>query len=100
MSQQCQRLRRLIAEPANQTPWTDETLAGYLDRRDGDLWAAAADVWEEKAAGVAAAYDFSADGHSLSRSQLPTQYLRQATMCRSRARIQGVHRDELGDANE
>lgn len=53
------RLRGLVAEPT-QDRYTDNDLVGYLDANttvDGqvDLYAAAADVWEEKAAAESAA---------------------------------------------
>lgn len=44
--------------------------AYYVTGRSYDLHAAAADVWGQKAAHYAAAYDVSTDNHSLSRSQL------------------------------
>jgi len=44
-----------------------------------DLHAAAADVWEEKAAGVADKFDFSANGGSYTQSQ---QYEQRMKMCR------------------
>ena len=49
-----------------------------------DLHAAAADIWEEKAAVVSVDYDFSADGSSLSRSQVYEQMMAQARHHRSR----------------
>ena len=96
---QVAELRRMIAEPTT-TTYTDDTLAGYIERyplidEQGekpytlssasppaqvvntdwiptyDLHAAAADVWTEKAAGVACKFDF--DGKSA--SQLHAQYM-------------------------
>lgn len=52
----------------------------YLTARAFDVSAAAAQVWKAKAAHVADAYDFSADGHSMSRSQLQKQYLQMASL--------------------
>lgn len=49
-----------------------------------DLHAAAADIWEEKAATAAAQYDFSADGGNYSRSNQYEQYMKQARFHRSR----------------
>jgi hypothetical protein len=49
-----------------------------------DLNAAAADIWEEKAAVVAQDFDFNADGGNYSRSQVYQQYMRQARFFRAR----------------
>lgn len=49
-----------------------------------DLHAAAADIWEEKAAVVYARFDFSADGGNYSRSQEHTHCMLQARYHRSR----------------
>ena len=95
---QISRLRRMIAEPET-TTYSDEDLAEAIERypvidargvetyyydtstipptqtaMDNwlptyDLCAAAADLWAEKAATLAADYDFSADGASYSRRQ-------------------------------
>lgn len=83
------RLRRMVAEPGNDTYFDDE-LAEVIERYpllDGDglsidnadwtatydLNAAASDLWAEKAAGLAAEFDFSADGASYTRSQQMAQ---------------------------
>ena len=49
-----------------------------------DLNAAAADVWDEKAAVVAVDFQFSADGGSYSRNQVFEQYTKQAAHFRAR----------------
>lgn len=49
-----------------------------------DLHAAAADIWEEKAAAVAHKYDFSADGGNYSASNQYEQYMKQARNHRAR----------------
>lgn len=55
-----------------------------------DLNRAAADIWAEKAATVAADYDFSADGANLNRSQ-PYQHCRQmSAYYASRARVDTI----------
>ena len=51
-----------------------------------DLHAAAADIWDEKAAIVAQDYDFQADGGQYSRSQVVQAYERQARIHRARRR--------------
>lgn len=98
------RLRRMVAEPTAAT-YTDEAMSAYLDRyrltdaagiapprpdEDDtslavlnwtptyDFHAAAAAIWEEKAAVLVDHYDFSGDGASFKRSQKHTMYLAQA----------------------
>lgn len=50
-----------------------------------DVWAAAADIWRQKAAQVANRFDFSADGASFKASQLVAQYEERARACERRA---------------
>jgi len=50
----------------------------YLYGRTYNLYAAAADVWERKAAHVAIKFDFSTDNHSIKRSQLYENYMKQS----------------------
>jgi hypothetical protein len=57
----------------------------YLTARAYDVQAAAADVWQQKAAHVADRFDFSADGASFKASQLVAQYERQAAACAAQA---------------
>jgi hypothetical protein len=107
------RLRRMVNE-ADDTTYDDtaleETIESYpcIDERgeepytwdtstdpptqdDNDSWiatydlnAAAADIWEEKAAVLAQDYDFNADGGRYSRSQAYEQAMKQARYYRSR----------------
>lgn len=115
------RLRRMTAEPTTD-PYTDEILREIIERYpalddDGygpddtewtatyDLHAAAAEVWEEKAATLAGNYDFSADDASFHRSQAHTQYMLQASYHRSRRRantitLQPEPRPDLDDEDE
>lgn len=104
---QIAELRRMCAEPTA-TTYSDATLTAYIGRYpltdargqepytwdvstmppsqvDNEAWvptydlhAAAADVWNEKAAGAAHLYDFSADGGSYTRSQMMAQAQAQA----------------------
>lgn len=60
--------------------------AYYLTARRFDINAAAADVWRAKAANVSAYYDFSADGHSMSRSQMMKHFQQMAQMYASQAK--------------
>jgi hypothetical protein len=110
---QIARLRRMVDE-ADETTYTDETLAEYIEERPSmdergelpfewdtstepptqdeneswietyDLAAAAADVWAEKAAVLAQDYDTNADGASLSRSQAYEQAMKQSRYWSSR----------------
>ncbi len=57
----------------------------YLNGRTYDVYAAAADIWRQKAAHVADRFDFSADGASFKASQLVAQYERMAQQCERRA---------------
>ena len=110
---QIARLRRMVNEPTTDT-YTDDDLAGYIesypridergespytwdtstepptqDVNDSwiptyDLNAAAADIWQEKAAVLAQDYDFNADGGQYSRSQAYEHAMRQVRYYRSR----------------
>lgn len=74
--------------------FTQETLPAEPDNPDWtatyDLHAAAADVWDAKAAKAAANYDFSADGGSFQRSQVTEAYANQARSHRSRRAIRSI----------
>lgn len=94
------QLRRMVAEPTQDT-YSDATLSAYLERYPlpdalgaqpaDSAWlgswdenAAAADVWQEKAAAFASDFDFSADGGQYSRSQVHKQMLDIARSFRAR----------------
>ena len=94
------QLRRMVAEPEQDT-YTDALLSAAIARHplpdnlgympDNTAWAgawcinsAAADVWEEKAAALAADFDFSADGGDYKRSQAHSQMMGMARTYRSR----------------
>jgi hypothetical protein len=115
-TQQIRRLRRMVNE-LDTTTYTDNDLSDYIekyplldelgreaytvvtgtqpptyDRNEDwiptyDLNAAAADVWEEKAAAVANYFDFSADGGRYSASQKHQQYMEQVEHFRSQRAI-------------
>lgn len=115
---QIARVRRMTGEPGTET-YTDTDIQAYIEahpledaRGEGpwvestttpgtleanpdwtatyDLNAAAADVWEEKAAVLAGDYDFQADGGSYSRSQAYDQAMRQARHFRSRRSVRTI----------
>ena len=95
------RLRRMINENDDSNGYTDEVLSSYIvlwpaidsegRSSDEDNWtesydlhAAAADLWEEKAAKVSANHDFSADGSSFSANQMYTNAMEMAGHHRAR----------------
>ena len=55
-----------------------------------DLNSAAAEIWLEKAAALATAYDFTADGGSFSRSQMITQAQNMAAYYRARRAARSI----------
>jgi hypothetical protein len=96
-------LRRLTGETGSGSVYSDGMLAemigryamvdaeGYAPVEVGwagawDVHLAAADVWEEKAAAVAADFDFAADGGDYKRSQAYGQMVRQAQRMRAMRR--------------
>ena len=103
---QVSRLRRMCAEP-DITTYMDSDLAAVIqshplidsEGRDPthsewvatyDMHAAAAEVWQEKAAAVAAAFDFSADGGDYKRSQMHQSALTQARFHNARRAAVGA----------
>jgi hypothetical protein len=106
------RLRRMVAEPGPDTyldsllidaisryPLADEagrwplTIYGSANTSwtaTYDLAAAAADIWEEKAAAVATYYTFTADGATFQKLEVTKTYEREARKWRSR-RSPGNH---------
>ncbi len=69
--------------PSGRVTFTADTAgtAYYLTGRSYDPYAAAAEIWRQKAADVAERFDFSADGASFKASQLRTSYLENADYC-------------------
>ncbi len=100
------RLRRMTNEPT-ETTYTDELMAAYLEAwpltdSNGlnpdtggsswveayDLHAAAADIWEEKAATFQEKHDFQADGASYSANQMYENAMKQANDHRAKQKAQ------------
>lgn len=111
---QIDKLRRMVNEPTASI-YTDDDLESYIDsypvmdvngidptyldysttpptvteREDWipthDLNAAAAEIWDEKAAAIQDKYDFAADGGRYNRSQSYEQACKMAAKYRSRA---------------
>lgn len=112
-AQQIAKLRRMVNEPTT-TTYDDTVIAEYIenyplmDERGQapytwdssttpptktvnsnwvstyDMQAAAADIWDEKAAAVAQDFNYSADGESFTRSQVYEQYMAKVRYHRSR----------------
>jgi len=110
------RLRRMVNEP-DDTTYEDELIAEYIEshplmdergeepytwdaatepptQESNDNWiptydlnGAAADIWDEKAAGVAQDYNYAADGGRFDRSQVVEQFQKRARYYRSRRAI-------------
>lgn len=69
------RLRRLIGEPEDTEPWTDQVLSDIIDTNT-DLNSAALEVWESKQAEAAGMVDTTESGSSRKLSQLNDQAAR------------------------
>jgi hypothetical protein len=61
--------------------------ARYLSYYSFDLYRAAAEVWEKKAAHVAERFDVETDNHNLKRSQLHAMYMARAKDMLKKAKI-------------
>jgi len=97
-----------LMDALGETPYTWDTSTTPASQVANDAWvdtydlaAAAADIWSEKAAGLAPNFDFSADGASYSRSQAYEQAMKQARYYRSRrspktATLQAWPKDDEG----
>ena len=69
------QLRRMTGEyPANTSSYWDGELADVISQRNGDLHAAAYDIWTWKAAAAAALIDWSADGGDYKQAVLYERY--------------------------
>lgn len=69
------QLRRLTGEyPSQTSDYKDGELAEAIENRNGDLHAAAYDVWTWKAAAVSSLIDWSADGGNYKQGELYERY--------------------------
>lgn len=82
--QEIAALRLLIAETSTTAPYDDATLGALLDAST-DQYAAAAIVWDQKAAGVAGLVDISEGGSTRKNGDLYEQYLSMGSTMRSRS---------------
>lgn len=99
-------LRRMVVEPLP-TTYTDLTLAGMIEKtavidtngllpeefgwvETYNLYKVAAEIWIEKAAGVADEFDQSSDGGNFQRSQKHAMYLKQANYYQGRSKSQSL----------
>lgn len=117
-----EKVRRMVNEPEN-TTYSDATLSVIIetyplvdargvepytwdtstepptkDANDNwivtyDLNAAAADIWEEKAALVAQDFDFKADGGGYTRSQVYDQFMKLADNYRSKRSVTTISQE-------
>jgi hypothetical protein len=105
---QVARVKRLCVIEAEDTVYDDDTVQECIEQypkldsegrdseddewdEDYDLFAAAADICEEKAATFAGKYDFSADGGTFSASQQFDHWSRLASRYRSRRAARTIH---------
>lgn len=71
-------LRRLINEPDDVEPWTDEYLSARLDAWTGTPTTLAAVMWREKAASYSSLIDIKEGNSDRKMSQLYSQALKMA----------------------
>lgn len=73
------RLRRLVSETdLENSSYDSATLIEYIERAEGNLYWAAAEICREKSASATALYDFSADGGSYHRGDVAAKWLKLA----------------------
>lgn len=123
-AEQIIRLRRMAGEE-NSNDYSDALLAGFIERyplvdalgndpwevdtttdpvsvTTNDEWsatydlnAAAADVWSEKAGGLAGNFDFSAGGQTFNRSQAYEMYMKQSRYYRARRAVKTIRQQPV-----
>ena len=73
------RLRRLVSETDIETStYTDAMLTAYIERNEGVIYWAAAEICREKSAAATSLFDFSADGGSYQRGDIAAKWLKLA----------------------
>lgn len=78
-------LRRAVNEPKGESDYNDDQLNAILAENDGNLPAAAAAVWREKAAKAAELVDLVEGASSRKLSDLSANALRMAAMYQGQA---------------
>jgi len=85
-----------VMDARGEDPWVESTTTpGTLEENEDwtatyDLYAAAADIWQEKAAALAADFDFSTADQSFKRSQAHQNALQQVRYYLSRRRVMNI----------
>ena len=80
------RVRLLTGENTDNSDYSVELIAGFIADKNGDLYAAAADIWRCKAAALAAnPTSFSADGGTYNFEDAYNRCLEEAARCESLA---------------
>ena len=77
-SDQILQLRRMCGEPADGSDYSDFELSELIASKNGDLHAAASELWSWKAAAVAGLFDWSADGGDYKQSVLYDRFMANA----------------------
>lgn len=70
------RLRRLVAETEADSTYTDAMLEEYIERNEGVVYWAAAEICQEKAAAVTSLFNFSADGGRYERGDVASKWMK------------------------
>ena len=78
------RVRLLTGENTDNSDYSEELISGFIADRNGDLYAAAADIWRCKAAVLAAnPTSFSADGGTYNFEDAYNRCISEAERCES-----------------
>ena len=84
------RLRLLTGENSPESSWTAELLSDAITQRNGDIYAAAADIWKYKAAEIAAnPTKWSADGGTYDFTEAYDHCLAEANRCMAMSQTAG-----------
>ena len=84
------RLRLLVGENSDESAWTAEVLSEAIVERNGDIYAAASDIWRYKAAEMAAnPQKWSADGGTYDFTDAYNRCLAEADRCMAMSQSAG-----------
>jgi len=85
------RVRLMTGESAEDSSWTTQRICQILTIRNGDVYAAAADIWSYKAAEMAANPDkFSVDGGTYEFTEAYQRCLAEAARCQTMSSAGGM----------